>query len=651
MNPVITNAPGPYTYNWIPSTGLNNPTILNPCARPDTTTAYTLVVTSGNGCTSDFTTTDTLSTVIVHVNPIPIADAGPDRDICEGDSVELQGLGFGAGPAYDYEWSPVSGLSSSTSPNPMAAPAITTTYTLVTYSNNCPSYGDEVVVNVHTNPTIDAGPDREICLGEEVMLDGQSGGDSTATYGFHWWPDTDISDQDVEDPMVSPSSTMYYYVQSTTNWGCESPVDSVLVTLLPTPIADAGENVTVCLGNEIQLDGSYSFTTTIPAPANDIFFDWTPAAGLSSATILDPYTSPTASGYYNLTVYTGTCSTKDSVFVTVIPELGLEVDVDTTTICDGGMVNLTSTALLSGLTYDWSPATVVDDPNSANTSASPTGTTTFVLVAVEGGCYDTASVTVNVLPTPEMGYLSSIDHGCAPHSMSFMQSTSDAVSYIWDFGDGSPVSNMPEPTHVYDAPGTYPVTLTGVAEGGCEATISTMNIVVAAPPVAEFHTNPGFPVQLSLPNTGVNFINDSKDGQSFRWDFGDGIVSAELNPAHDFNTPGSFMVTLTVTNAEGCLSEVTHGPFVIMTPDLFIPNVFSPNDDDVNDLFTVMYTGSQPFHVQIFDRWGTQMWSTKNRTTHWNGKDSKGNDANDGIYYYVVRIGDKEYNGNVTLVR
>lgn len=651
INPIITNATGPYTYQWFPATGLNNPNILNPCARPDTTTAYTLVVTAGNGCTSDFTTTDTLSTVVVHVNPIPVANAGPDREICEGDSIELEGFGLGAGPLYTYEWSPSSGLSSITDPNPMASPAITTVYTLVTFSNNCPSYGDEVVVNVHTLPTVDAGPDREICLGDEVMLDGQAGGDSTATYTYFWWPDTDISDQNVEDPFVSPISTTTYYLQSTTNYGCDSPVDSVLVTLLPTPIAEAGDNVTVCLGNEEQLNGSYSFTTTDPANPNDIFFTWTPGTNLSSTTILDPISTPTASGYYYLTVLTGICSTQDSVFVTVIPELGLEVEADTNVICDGGSVNLTSTALISGLTYEWTPSSSVSDPSAGNTTASPTESTTYTLVGVVGGCYDTASVTIDVLPTPDMGYLSSVTHGCAPHPMSFIQSTADAVSYIWDFGDGSPVSNMPEPSHIYEEAGTYTVTLTGVAEGGCEASINTMNIVVANPPVADFHTNPGFPVQLSLPITNVDFLNDSKDGNSFRWDFGDGFISADISPSHTYTGPGTYMVTLTVTNAEGCISEVTHGPFVILAPDLFIPNVFSPNDDDVNDVFAVTYTGSQPYLIQIFDRWGTQVWSTNNRTKHWNGKDSKGLDANDGIYYYVLKIGEKSYNGNVTLVR
>ena len=107
----VTGAPGPFSYQWSPSAGLSSDTVQNPCARPDTTTIYTLVVTSLNGCQSNNTTVDTNSSVTVHINPLPVADAGPDHDICFGDSVELPGIGYGAGPNYNYQWSPQTHLS------------------------------------------------------------------------------------------------------------------------------------------------------------------------------------------------------------------------------------------------------------------------------------------------------------------------------------------------------------------------------------------------------------------------------------------------------------------------------------------------------------------------------------------------------------
>jgi gliding motility-associated-like protein len=651
LNPTITNAPGPYTYNWIPSAGLNNATIENPCARPDSTTIYALVVTAGNGCTSDFTTTDTLATVVVNVNPIPVADAGSDLDICLGDSAQLQGLGYNAGPAYQFEWSPTTGLSTSTDPNPMASPPITTTYTLVVYSNNCPSYGDSVTVNVHTQPTVDAGWDREICLGESVQLDAFASGDSTASYNFVWSPNTGfVGSNTVEDPTVSPDTTTMYFVQAISSYGCGNSLDSMLVTVKSTPIADAGPSLNICEGDSITLQSSFGYTSTLPAPVNQVYFSWTPGATMNDTTLLQPTVWPTTSTMYYFDVRHFDCRTHDSVLVTVGAAVNAVVDADTTVICANDSVQLFSTGSL-GNVFNWSPGSTLNDPNAANPMAGPKGTTTYWLVMGEAACLDSASITVQVLPQPTAAYLNSPIGGCAPHTVSFSQNASDGTAYVWNFGDGSPVSKLPEVTHVYDLPGSYPVSLTVVAPGGCTATATTATIQVGNPGVAEFTTDPSFPVQMSLPNTFVTFTDRSEHATSWTWDFGDGFISTETNPTHTFSAPGTYFVNLMIQTAEGCLAEVTHGPFVVLTPDLFIPNVFSPNGDGVNDYFMVNYTGDQAFNLQVLDRWGVQLYSSNNKTKGWDGNNADGVAVTDGVYYYVLKAGDREFNGSITLVR
>jgi gliding motility-associated-like protein len=650
LTPTITGAPGPYTFQWTPSTGLNDPTIMNPCARPDSTTIYALVVGSGNGCTSDYTTTDTLATVIVNVNPIPIADGGPDRDICLGDQVMLQGIATGAGPAYQYEWSPTTGLSNPSAINPIASPPITTVYTFVVISNNCPSYGDSVTVNVHTRPTVDAGWDQEICLGETAMLDASASGDSTASYTFTWSPNIAfVGSNQVEDPSVNPTSTTLYYVEATSNYGCGSALDSVLVTLKSTPIADAGPNLNICLGDSIVLEGAFTYTT-LPAPVNDVFFSWTPGANMNDTTLLQPTVWPSASTMYVFEVRYADCRTMDSVMVIVGPEVLAQAGADTTVICGGESVTLLSTGTI-GTGFSWTPTQGLNDPSAANPVATPTETTTYTLQIGEGACLDSATVTVQVLPQPEAAYLNSPANGCAPHAMSFMQTSSNATAYTWNFGDGSPVSNQPEPMHIFEAPGSYVVTLTAVAPGGCTAVVSSTTVTVAAPSVAAFTSTPSFPAQLSIPATFVQFIDGSKDAVSWNWDFGDGLASSSPNPEHTYGSPGTYYVTLTVTNAEGCATEITHGPFLVLAPSLFIPNVFSPNDDGVNDEFVVNYTGDQHFSLQIFDRWGVLQFSSINKVKGWDGTNPTGLKVVDGVYYYKITAGTQEYVGEITLVR
>ncbi|HEX2900347.1 MAG TPA: gliding motility-associated C-terminal domain-containing protein, partial [Bacteroidia bacterium] len=158
-------------------------------------------------------------------------------------------------------------------------------------------------------------------------------------------------------------------------------------------------------------------------------------------------------------------------------------------------------------------------------------------------------------------------------------------------------------------------------------------------------------VELALPNTVVHFFHGAPDAVTFDWDFGDGTHSAEANPVHTYLQPGSYNVVLRVTNSQGCVSTVSRGPFVIAIPGLFIPNVFSPNEDGSNDEYIIQYTGTQPFNLQIFDRWGVKLYEGNNKVKGWKGNDLKGNPVTDGVYYYRLLIGDRDFTGPVTLVR
>lgn len=651
LNPTISGAAGPYSYLWMPSTGLNNDTILNPCARPDTTTIYTLVVTAGNGCSSELTTTDTLSSITVHVNPVPVADAGPDRDICLGDSAILQGVGSGAGPAYQFEWSPADGLSDTVIANPWAYPNITTEYTLVVWSNGCPSYADTVEVDVHTIPTATINWDQEICLGDSTLLDAQASADFGDSFTYQWSPTNGLSDSTTEDVWASPDTTTTYSVIAVSNWGCESDPEMATVYLKSSPIAQAGPNLNLCDGDSIQLQGSYSFTTTLPAPANQVYLSWSPANEMDDSTIATPTVWPSQSGWYYLEVRHNTCSTMDSTLVEVNPQPIAMVSADTTTICGGDGVQLYSDGGIGGASYSWTPAEGLDDPAIANPIATPEGTTTYSVLIEEGTCFDTASITVNVIPNPTPAYLSSLTEGCTPHTVSFTQVATNSINYVWDFGDGSPVSNEDFPTHVYEEPGSYTVTLTTINSGGCEASVNDILVQVADTIAVDFVSTPTHPIELSLPDTRVEFRSEVPTAPGHVWDFGDGNGSEEVNPSYAFTDPGTYFVSLLVQNEFGCVSRVMHGPYIVFAPDLFIPNVFSPNADGINDRFLVEYTGSQSFDLTIFDRWGVQLYQARDKNEGWNGTDVNGEAVPDGTYYYHVKVRDKKYVGQVSLVR
>ena len=653
LTPTVTGSPGPFTYQWLPFNGLNSTGIPNPCARPDTTTIYALVVTDlSTGCSSDYTTTDTLSTVIVHVYPVPVAQAGHDQDICPGDTTILAGSGSGAGPLYTYSWSPSYGLSNPNIPNPKADPPMTYTYSLTVWSNGCPSLADTVQVRVHVNPSIDAGWDREICFGESAMLDATAAGDSTASYTYVWTQPLGLSSPYVEDPLATPQLTTTYYVTAMTNWGCYSSMDSVTVRIRPTPMADAGDAVQLCEGDSVRLGGGYHYPTPDSVPqGSQIQYSWTPALNLSDSGIPQPMAIPHQSTLYHFTVSYGVCETHDSVLVTVVPDLQTLVDSDTSVICAGDSVQLHAYGGLGNPAYQWVPAVGLDDPHVASPWASPMQSVDYRLYMEEAGCADSAWLRVEVLPRPAAAFLHSALEGCAPLEVSFLDNSSSYGFRVWDFGDGSAPSNMADPLHVYSEPGTYYVSLEVADSGYCVGRSEPVTVVVA--PSAEIVpvTVPELPVMLYLPQPELAVSELGVGNVRWVWDFGDGHVESTEGASHVYRAEGTYFVHVRAWNAGGCMAERVLGPIVVLPPELEIPNVFSPNADGINDAFLVRYEGHERFQLEIVDRWGVRLYNSLDKLEGWDGKAKGGAVAPDGTYFYVLRIGDRVYNGSLTLLR
>jgi gliding motility-associated-like protein len=134
-------APGAASYSWSPATGLSDPNSANPVASPQQTTVYTVTVVGANDCSNT-------EQVEVKVVDPPVANAGKDKKIFEGQSVTLDGSA--TGEILSYEWTPADHLSDPHSATPTANPIDDITYTLtVTSLNSCFTDQDEVFVRVY----------------------------------------------------------------------------------------------------------------------------------------------------------------------------------------------------------------------------------------------------------------------------------------------------------------------------------------------------------------------------------------------------------------------------------------------------------------------------------------------------------------------
>jgi gliding motility-associated-like protein len=196
------NASGGLSYQWIPATGLSDPTASSTGAAPTSTTVYTVTVTDANGCTDS-------DAVVVVVFPEPAADAGIDVGFCTGYSVQLAASG-----GVTYLWSPASGLSSTTVSNPVASPATTTIYQLtITDANGCTD-DDAIEVTVFPAAIADAGSDQTIFAGETTALAGTGNG------SYLWSPASHLLDPSSAITPAYPMQTTIYTLLVTTVDGC-----------------------------------------------------------------------------------------------------------------------------------------------------------------------------------------------------------------------------------------------------------------------------------------------------------------------------------------------------------------------------------------------------------------------------------------------
>lgn len=415
----VPAVPG-YTYQWsgLPSTiiSIDNPTLAQPVitnTNIGTGTAvgtFTLTVTSAQGCTA---------TTIVNYRAygVVVLNAGADRAVCSNEATVI-----GQAPSnpvqvvgYTYQWTPSTGLSSTTVLQPTltlsnttAAPQEYTYVVLATAATGC-TRRDTVKVTINPAADARAGADAAICPNGSTSI----GAAALTGYTYSWAPATGLSSSTAAQPTVTlpnPSTTapltQQYILTATNSFGCVDR-DTVVVTVNPTVVAAAGPNRTVCSAESVTL-GTAALT--------GYTYSWAPATGLSSSTAAQPTFSQTlAAGSAPLTLtYTLTatsaqgCTATSQVTVILNPAATANAGADVA-VCADKSVRLGTTGL-TGYTYQWSPATGLNSATAAQPTFSqtlapnaPAQTLTYTVTATTPqGCVATDQVIVTLNPRPAL---------------------------------------------------------------------------------------------------------------------------------------------------------------------------------------------------------------------------------------------------------
>jgi gliding motility-associated-like protein len=209
------------------------------------------------------------------------------------------------------------------------------------------------------------------------------------------------------------------------------------------------------------------------------------------------------------------------------------------------------------------------------------------------------------------------------------------------------------PKHIFTAPGTYLVELTVMGVGACSDTLlKQIPVQILPTPEIVVTSDPAPPVEISYPLTQAIRLEASANREvSWWWSLGDGSASQASALSHTYQMPGTYYVDIQAKSEDGCLVRQRLGPYQVVSSDLFIPNVFTPNGDGLNDLFLIQYKGDEAFMVKIYDRWGVTCFETRNTKQGWDGLDLNGNPVRDGVYFYRVDIGGASWNGSISLLR
>ena len=229
--------------------------------------------------------------------------------------------------------------------------------------------------------------------------------------------------------------------------------------------------------------------------------------------------------------------------------------------CPGKVLHFFNTSTGNALVYHWSfgDGGISINANPSHTYATDGLYTVKLVIVDQFGCTDSITKTNYVrITTPSANFTVSDSVGtCPPLIVTFLNTSVDYTSFLWNFGDGSTSTN-PAPAHFYNVPGTYFAVLTITGPGGCIST-KQQKITVRGP-YGSFVYNPLNGCQP----LSVNFTATTQDRVSFIWDFSDGSTLATTDSvvSHAYTIPGHYVPRMILLDAAGCTVPIT-GPDTI----------------------------------------------------------------------------------------
>lgn len=589
---------------------------------------------------------------------VGFAAANP-LEVCPGDQVNLTAdVTGGCGLAATYSWQ----HNNATTQNTTASPTVPTTYEVI-ITDPCSnlSITETVFVDILPPPVpgISIVNPALVCEGDFTGLESQGASGGTIQWQVApnpngpWTNIAGATSANETSPAVN--SDLCFRVEV---FGCAqfsySDTNCVTMSPLPTP--------SFFLDNSCEQSPA-DFIDQSTGNIVGHTWDFGDGNGSNNQNPSNIYTSP---GTYNVSLEVITsdgCINQITQPITVFPKPVANFAADNE--CLGDNVNFQDqSTVASGNISNW-----IWNFNDGNTSNAQNPNHMYnsdgnynvqLIVITNNGCRDTVEQQVSVFPLPNVNF--DFDDLCVDQlgnfidqsSVSNNNTTNNIVGWNWNFGNGSN-SNQQNPEFAYNSSGNFEIILTVTTDNGCSNS-DTANITVLDVPIADISAVPN----IGMVVLDVEFINNSSGGNTYSWNFANGITSSSNAANNEFMSyliPGNYLVSIVVDNGI-CSAEDTALVIVENYPDpeFDLPNIITPDGDGVNDFLEFNFRWMGSIEVNIFNRWGNQVNSivTSNfdevgeiqATYGWDGRDrATGQPVTDGVYYYVYEF--RALNGQV----
>lgn len=434
------------------------------------------------------------------------------QSVCEGQSVTFTDQSTANITAWNWSF-PGGTPATSTSANPTVTYGTPGTYDVTLEVTN--AFGTESITTSN-HITVNATPSVSITTPSATICNGSSANLTASGAASYSW-DNGLGNG--TSHTVSPSSTTTYTVTGTSAQGCTA-TDAITITVTSAPVLSVNATeLTICSGE--------STTLSVSGAGN---YSWNNGLGNGASHIVSPSSTTT----YEVTGTQGSCSTTESITITVTNPAPLNVSSGSMTICEGSSTTLTAAG---GANYSWSPSGSLNTSTGSSVVASPTTSTTYTVVDNSANsCAQPGTITITVTPAPQVNVSTSSTSVCAGASATL--NATGANSYSWDNGLGIGATQTVSPSN------TTTYTVTGTTDG-CSST-SSITITVTQ----------GSSLQVSASENsiceGESTTISVNGGSNYSWTPGSNLNTTTGNVV--VATPSS-TTTYTVQGTSSCGTE------------------------------------------------------------------------------------------------